>query len=129
MKIKDENGQIHTLEIKDKNGVDWTVDYVNGFFDTNEDDEYVGMLVDIQWFQSKITRDLTMEQACDLADELIREHYAGQIDQEEINGDIRYTDEAQDVFNSLYDYLLSDDYDERSPAHWPTIRNIIGGKQ
>lgn len=73
-------------------------------------------------------RRLTMEAACDLADELIREHFVGQVDQEEANGDIRYTDAAQDVFNSLYDYLMSDDYDDGSPTHWPhwpTIRDIF----
>jgi hypothetical protein len=54
MIITDEYGEKHTLEIVDKNGIDWTVDFVGGFFDTDENDEYVGKKLDIQWWQDEI---------------------------------------------------------------------------
>lgn len=44
-----------------------------------------------------------IELASELADKKLRETFDGDIDVKEENGDIRYTEEAQDYFNELYD--------------------------
>lgn len=44
-----------------------------------------------------------LELASELADKKLRETFDGDVDVEEENGDIRYTEEAQDYFNELYD--------------------------
>ena len=54
MTITDENKNKHHLQILDQNGFDWTEDFVSGFFDTNENDEYFGKLEDILWWKEEI---------------------------------------------------------------------------
>jgi hypothetical protein len=54
MTIIDENGKKHHLQILDQNGFDWTEDFVSGFFDTNKDNEYIGLLIDIAWWKEEI---------------------------------------------------------------------------
>lgn len=44
-----------------------------------------------------------IELASELADKKLRETFYGDVDVEEENGDIRYTEKAQDYFNELYD--------------------------
>ena len=44
-----------------------------------------------------------IELASELADKKLRGTFYGDVDVEEENGDIRYTEKAQDYFNELYD--------------------------
>lgn len=44
-----------------------------------------------------------LELASELADRRLRATFYGDVDVEEENGDIRYTEKAQDYFNELYD--------------------------
>ncbi len=61
MKIIDENGNTHFLSILDKNGIEWIEDFLSGFFDTNENDEYFGKLDDILWWQEEIEKEVNNE--------------------------------------------------------------------
>ena len=40
---------------------------------------------------------------CDMSDEILRLSFKGKIDQEDEDGNVSYTDAAQDAFNEIYD--------------------------
>lgn len=52
-----------------------------------------------------IPNDLFIELSCNIAEYVLKETFEGQITQTEDNGDVRFTDEAQDEFNDHLDMI------------------------
>ena len=52
-----------------------------------------------------IPNDLFIELSCDIAEYVLEETFDGNITQTEENGDVRFTDEAQDEFNHHLDMI------------------------
>ena len=69
MLIQDEKGSLHNIEIRDANGIDWTLDYtddkgnhLSSDFEWNEEDGfYCGKLEDIQYWKNDIAHFEYME--------------------------------------------------------------------
>ena len=52
---------------------------------------------------SQITIPSLIALNCDLSDQILRLSFRGNIGQEDEDGNVSYTDAAQDVFNEIYD--------------------------